>query len=110
MTAPPSRLERDRAVLLVVDIQERLIAAMKDAIVEQTVKNTAILIEAAARFRMPIVCSEQYPKGLGKTVAAVELALTAAGATTKVHRVEKLEFSLAPHLIGLTLPDAPQWM
>jgi len=110
MTAPPSRLERDRAVLLVVDIQERLIAAMQAPIAEQTVKNTAILIEAAARFRMPIVCSEQYPKGLGKTVAAVEIALGAAGATTKVQRVEKLEFSLAPHLIGLTLPDAPQWL
>ena len=86
MTAP-SRLERDRAVLLVVDIQDRLIAAMPPAIAEQTVKNTAILIEAAARFGMPIVCSEQYPKGLGKTVAAVEIALSAAGATTKDQRV-----------------------
>jgi len=110
MTAPPSRLERDRAVLLVVDIQERLVAAMSPPIAEQTVKNTAILVEAAARFGMPIVCSEQYPKGLGKTVAAVEIALAAAAATTKVQRVEKLEFSLAPHLLGLTLPDAPQWI
>jgi isochorismate hydrolase len=110
MTAPPSRLERDRAVLLVVDIQERLIAAMPPPIAEQTVKNTAILVEAAARFGMPIVCSEQYPKGLGKTVAALEIALAGAGATCRVQRVEKLEFSLAPHLLGLTLPDAPQWI
>src|SRR5678815_3138727 len=110
MTAPPSRLERDRAVLLVVDIQERLIAAMQPPVAEQTVRNTAILIEAAARFKMPIVCSEQYPKGLGKTVAAIEIALGAAAAAgATVQRVEKLEFSLAPHMLGLTLPDAAQW-
>jgi isochorismate hydrolase len=102
------RLARDRAVLLVVDVQDRLIAAMAPAIAELTVKHTAILIEAAARFGMPIVCSEQYPKGLGRTVAAVELALAAAGPL--VRRIEKLEFSLAPHLVGLTLPDEPQWI
>jgi nicotinamidase-related amidase len=120
MTAP-SRLDRTHAVLLVIDIQERLIAAMPPAIAEQTVKNTAILIEAAARFGMPVVCSEQYPRGLGKTVAAVEVALAAAaagggsgggggGGAGRVHRIEKLEFSLAPHLLPLALPDAPQWI
>jgi len=102
------RLVRERAVLLVVDLQERLLGAMPPAIGEQTVKHAAILIEAAGRLGMPIVCSEQYPKGLGKTVAALEIALAAAG--SRVHRVEKLEFSLAPHLVGLTLPDEPQWI
>ena len=56
------------------------------------VRNVTILIEAARRFDMPIVVSQQYPKGLGATAPAVETAL--AGATT-VHRYDKLEFSAA---------------
>jgi nicotinamidase-related amidase len=102
-----SKLTRERTVLLVVDIQERLIAAMPPDVAAATAKNTAILIEAAARFGLPIVCSEQYPKGLGKTVAAVETALGAAG---NVRRVEKLEFSLASALAPMSLPDEPQWI
>jgi nicotinamidase-related amidase len=131
----PEALARDRAVLLVIDIQERLTAAMPPAVAEQTVRNAAILVEAAARLGVPIVWSEQYPKGLGKTVAAIDTALGAASAAgARVHRVEKLEFSLAPHLgapgrspgrpvIGtdapaspslgapdLGLPESPQWI
>ena len=102
------RLNRERAVLLVVDIQDRLVAAMPPAIAERTVKNTAILVEAALRFGIPIVASEQYPKGLGRTVAAVDTALAAAGPL--VRRVEKLDFSLAPSLAGLGLPASPQWI
>src|SRR5688572_15965286 len=109
----PEALARDRAVLLVIDIQERLTAAMPPAIAEQTVRNAVILVEAAARLGVPIVWSEQYPKGLGKTVAAIDGALAAASAAgARVHRVEKLEFSLAPHLgrPDLGLPEAPQWI
>lgn len=109
----PEALTRDRAVLLVIDIQERLTAAMPPAVAEHTVRNAAILVEAAARLGVPIVWSEQYPKGLGKTVAAIDTALAAASAAgARVHRVEKLEFSLAPHLgsPGLGLPESPQWI
>lgn len=103
-----SKLARDRAVLVVIDIQERLCAAMPPAIAAQVVKHTAILIEAAARLGLPIVGSEQYPRGLGRTVPRLEAALTAAG--ERVHRVEKLEFSLAPSLAPLGLPADPQWI
>jgi nicotinamidase-related amidase len=109
----PEALARDRAVLLVIDIQERLTAAMPPAVAEQTVRNAAILVEAAARLGVPIVWSEQYPKGLGKTVAAIDTALGAASAAgARVHRVEKLEFSLAPSLGApdLGLPESPQWI
>jgi isochorismate hydrolase len=102
------RLVPDRAVLLVVDVQDRLVAAMPADVAERTVKNTAVLVEAAHRFGIPIVASEQYPKGLGKTVAAVAAALAAAGPL--VRRVEKLEFSLAGKLSGLGLPASPQWI
>ena len=105
---PTHRLARDRAVLLVIDVQERLVAAMPPAVAEAVVKNTVTLIEGAARLGLPIIASEQYPKGLGRTVAAVETALAAAGQA--VRRIEKVEFSIAPHLVDMPLPENPQWI
>jgi nicotinamidase-related amidase len=83
-------LAKHRAALLVVDIQERLAPAMPPAVLEQVVKNTRILIESARRLAMPIVVSQQYPKGLGATLPAIEDALAGA---EHVHRFDKLEFS-----------------
>src|SRR5690606_31280198 len=88
------------AALLVVDIQERLAAAMPDEVREKVIRNTAVLIEAAKRFALPIVVSQQYPKGLGQTVAALEDGLRDAA---NVHRFDKLVFSAAatPELAAL---------
>ena len=89
-------LSRSRAALLVVDIQERLIPAMPEEVVARVIRNTSILIDAAARLGLPIVVSQQYPKGLGATVPAIEAALAAAGgAGAALHRFDKLEFSAA---------------
>jgi nicotinamidase-related amidase len=95
------KLSRDRAALLVVDIQERLIGVMAPEIAEQVIRNTVILIQAAGRLGLPIVVSRQYPKGLGNTVAPIEDALVASGGT--IHRFDKLEFSAAqaPELAAL---------
>jgi len=88
----PLALSRHRAALLVVDIQERLIPAMPEEIVARIVRHTSILIDAAARLGLPIVVSQQYPKGLGATMPAIETALAQA---TDVHRFDKMEFSAA---------------
>lgn len=85
-------LSATRAALLVVDIQERLAAAMPEAVIAQLVRNTTILIDAARRLGLPIVASQQYPKGLGQTVPAIADALAAA---PNVHRFDKIEFSAA---------------
>jgi nicotinamidase-related amidase len=58
---------RDRSCLLVVDIQEKLLPAMQDPML--VVRNAGILMQAAARLGIPILVSEQYPQGLGPTVA-----------------------------------------
>lgn len=87
MIAP---LSRSRAALLVVDIQERLAAAMPDKVREQTVRNASILIETARRMWLPIVVSQQYPKGLGPTLGSLEEALRDA---PTLHRFDKLCFS-----------------
>jgi hypothetical protein len=88
-------LSRTRAALLVVDVQDRLVPAMPREVAERVVRNTRILVEAAGRLKLPIVMSEQYPKGLGSTVTDVKSAVVLAATTTDCHKLEKTEFSAA---------------
>lgn len=61
-------LDRNQAVLVVVDVQEKLCAAMDQEVLAQLTKNTGILLEAAKELGIPVVATEQYVKGLGCTV------------------------------------------
>ena len=81
----------DDAVVLIVDVQERLASAMKGKRMQRVIRNIGILCEMAKHFDIPVVVSEQYRKGLGPTVAAIEEAL--AGLSS-VARIDKLEFSV----------------
>ena len=76
------------SVLIVVDLQERLSAAMPAAERDLAIANTRLLLTAASRLGVPVLLTEQYPKGLGPTVGPVAEALP-AGAT----RREKTCFS-----------------
>jgi nicotinamidase-related amidase len=58
-------------LLMVIDIQERLVSTMTYG--DQVIQNTNILLAAADTFSMPVVVTEQYPKGLWNTVSALEL-------------------------------------
>lgn len=94
-----ARLEADRAALLVVDIQEAFRGVIPDG--EAITARTQILARAAALLGLPIIVSEQYPKGLGKTVAELDDVL--AGATV----LEKTSFSAA-HADGFALAGRDQ--
>ena len=85
------RVDPAQAVLLVVDVQDRLAAAMPEELRARCQKNVLVLLELARRARIPVVVSEQYPKGLGPTVAPV--AETLDGEGLAVRRFEKLEFA-----------------
>lgn len=76
-------LDAARASLLVIDIQERLLPAMANEV--QVVERTGVLLAAARQLGLPITVSEQYPKGLGRTVP--QLAANDAAV------FEKLSFS-----------------
>lgn len=80
-------LDREDALLLVVDIQERLVSAMEPQALARMLKNAEALLKAALRLGLPVVASEQYPKGLGPTVAALRALLPSPP-------LEKLEFSV----------------
>ncbi|MHB8877216.1 MAG: isochorismatase family protein [Myxococcaceae bacterium] len=78
------RLDRSTAALLVVDIQERLCAAMPPAALERLVRRTVALITGARALGLPVVVTEQYPKGLGPTLPVLREAIPGFAALEKV--------------------------
>lgn len=83
------RMDRSKAALLVIDVQERLCAAMEPRALERMVKRTVAAIEGAKALGVPIAITEQYPKGLGATLPAVRQAIAERAP------VEKVSFSCA---------------
>lgn len=82
--------DAENSVLAVVDIQERLASAMDPAARAAMEKNAGILLQAAACLSIPVVATEQYPRGLGPTVAGIGALLP-----RETPRIEKLRFSCA---------------
>jgi len=66
-------LNKDNAVLLIVDVQEKLAAVMGEK--QKVTVNCLHLIEAARMLYVPVVVTEQYPKGLGPTIYDIKEAL-----------------------------------
>lgn len=81
------RLQVEHSLLLVIDVQERLSAAMGQDALQRAVKHIGILLESAQALSVPAIVTEQYVQGLGPTVAA--LKEKAGGATFH----EKISFS-----------------
>jgi len=86
MSAPQPKLHRDRCVILVVDVQDRLTPAMPPDVLERLVKYTRALIHTGKTLGMPVLATEQYPKGLGRTLPELAELLPAAP-------LEKVHFS-----------------
>lgn len=63
------RLLRDKAALVVIDVQEKLVPQME--YLEQMERNIKILVASARRLGIPIFRTEQYPKGLGGTIQSI---------------------------------------
>jgi nicotinamidase-related amidase len=85
--APARVLDRDRAALVVVDVQEAFRPAVRDF--DEVVSGSAALVRGARILGVPVVVTEQYPKGLGSTVP--ELAEHLDG----VEPLAKVRFSAA---------------
>jgi nicotinamidase-related amidase len=67
-------LSRSTAVLVVVDVQERINAVMAD---QGHLPRIAVLVQACTLLGVPVITTEQYPKGLGPTVAELASLLPA---------------------------------
>lgn len=83
---PIPRLTLDRAALLVIDVQERLLPTIFDA--DRVVTNCAAALRLADTLAIPAAVTEQYTKGLGHSAPAIR---EAAGARTPI--IEKTRFS-----------------
>ncbi len=75
------RLDPKTTAILVVDVQEKLAAAMPPETLATLVKNTSILLETAKVLGVRVIASEQYPKGLGPTVPELAKLLGELGVT-----------------------------
>ncbi len=66
--APVARrtLQPDECVLIVVDIQEKLLPPIFNK--EQLIRNTQLLIRLAGLLKLPVIATTQYAKGLGGMV------------------------------------------
>ena len=85
------RLVPAKSVLLVVDVQDRLAPAMPKDALERLIKNTNLLLDAAADLGVRVVVSEQYPKGLGATIAPIADRLKNKG----ISPIDKVTFDAA---------------
>ncbi len=79
------RISRGECVGLIVDVQERLFPHMWGK--EEVEPNIALLVQGLRLFEVPLILTEQYPKGLGRTTSAI------ADRLPDVAALEKLSFS-----------------
>ncbi len=68
MIPHPETLSRSRTLLLVIDVQERINAVMAH---QGHVSRLEALIDGFRSLELPVVATEQYPKGLGPTLPSL---------------------------------------
>ena len=95
---PIPRLAIGDTALLVIDVQERLMPTIVDA--DMVSNNCAILLRMAGEMGIPYLVTEQYPRGLGRTVDLVAEAMP-----DQSRRIEKTRFSACIDLVEQQLAD-----
>lgn len=64
-------LDATKSLLLVIDIQEKLFPLQAEK--ELVLEGTQFLLDVAQILSVPMLMSEQYPKGLGKTIPEIDV-------------------------------------
>ena len=80
-------IEVDRVFLLIIDIQDKLIRQIENK--NDLINSVVNAIDIFKNLKLPVLCSEQYPEGLGKTVSQIDLLLE----KEKVLKISKTSFS-----------------
>lgn len=76
-------IDPKNSCLLVVDVQEKLVHAVHDSV--QLINNCLWLLNVANRLQIPTLISEQYPRGLGKTIPELLSLVPTKQVMEKVH-------------------------
>jgi len=82
-----TKMEREQVVLIVIDVQEVLMKKMDQEVKKKVIQNIQTLITFAKEMGIPILITEQYPKGLGNTVAEIKMEMGS------ILPIEKFSFS-----------------
>lgn len=75
-------ISRAHSSLLIVDLQEKLLPAIAEG--ERVIEHAVWLTRIAQRLGVPVAASEQYPQGLGQTVAPLRDLLPAEAIGSKL--------------------------
>ena len=94
------RLRTENTVLMVCDMQDKFAPVIRGW--DSAVHNTALAVRAAGLLGMPVVVTEQYPRGLGHTVAAVADVLPPGTVPA-----EKTRFSMVTEQVEAMLRGLP---
>ncbi|NLT65400.1 MAG: isochorismatase family protein [Acidobacteria bacterium] len=81
-------LDRDRSVVVVIDIQERLFPHVHEH--ERMLARVDMILSAATLMRIPVVLTEQYPRGLGSTIEEIRRSIPG------IQPLTKMDFSCVP--------------
>ncbi len=99
MRSPPKLCRAADSLLVIIDIQTRLGAAMPGGVRDRVVENAASLAQAASTLAIPLVVTRQYPQGLGDTEP--DIPVTAAAVIDKTvfscFRSEEFRHALENH-------------
>lgn len=100
----PNTSQHNLSRLIIIDMQGKLASAMDADAMQSTNKNCDILLQAAQLLEVPALYTEQYPKGLGVTLAELAPHLT------NIPKVEKSTFSCCdePRFNRHLTSDRPQ--
>lgn len=86
----------ENTLCIIVDIQERLLPALHEA--DKMVERSRVVIQGLQALNVPLVATEQYPKGLGKTAPSVQLLLNSVSVFEKTRfsaLIEDVEAEIA---------------
>jgi nicotinamidase-related amidase len=79
-------LELEHAALVIIDMQDAFRSKISDFV--ETAARIALVAHAAQLLKMPIIVTEQYPKGLGQTASEIRAVLPSS-----LEPIEKTAFS-----------------
>lgn len=85
------KLKKDSALLVVVDMQEKLVPAMGAK--KELIDRTSVLCRGAKELDLPILVTQQYTKGLGKTIDEIADIIAPDGLSENDY-IDKTDFSV----------------
>jgi nicotinamidase-related amidase len=98
------KLDANRSVLLIIDLQDRLLPAIDQG--ANVIEHTTWLTDVARQLQVPVLLTEQYPQGLGGTAPSI------AQLIAPEERIEKTHFSAVAqgNLLNHPAGHRQQWV